>query len=361
MASITDGVSTIRISHLPRIAATAATLIALAWEPAALADDTTSDESRAALGADLDALLRADLQEYPLYLNEDADGKLYRIALERTKQGTYTSEKMPVTDADLKELEAIGHRILITPDGQTPRSVAIAEGESSSLAVASTCPLPANFNMSGLADGRAWGTQFSLTSSRPSGASTQWVVFEFYTKNYRGVGVHSPIRLFFAKELQGWGGFFGDNHVSSAGCGSTALFNSQIEGWYQLTGWGPQPSANWRSKTFNGSNSCGNEMYDGWPYANPHYRITMHANTSKWVGYQIEKKVNGVWQMLTPWKSLQVTSAPWPWDPPNPPVPSVPPLDSNNEGIQVASTDILPPLPPVSWIVFVKNLDCGWF
>lgn len=82
----------------------------------------------------------------------------------------------------------------------------------------------------------------------------------------------------------------------------------------------------------------------------------MHANTSYWVGYQIERKVSGVWQILTPWKSLQVTSVNWLYGPP-----SVPPLDVSNEGIRVASTDIVPPAPPVSWIVFVKNLDCGWF
>ncbi|MBK6278954.1 MAG: hypothetical protein IPF57_12825 [Gammaproteobacteria bacterium] len=344
------------IFHVPRMAVTAAMLIALAGEPAALADDITSDESRAALGAELDAQLRADLQEFPLYLNEDADGSLYRIALERTKDGTYTSERTPVTDDELKELESIGHRILITPDGQSPRSIAIADGDASSMAVSSTCPLPANFNMSGLSNGQAYGSQQSLTSNRPVGTSTQWIVFEFYTKNYRGAGTHSPTTLFFDEALQGWGGFFGDNHGSSAGCGTTALFNSQIEGWYQLLGWGPPANSNWRSQTFNGSNSCGNEMYDGWPYANPYYRITMHANTSYWVGYQIERKVSGVWQILTPWKSLQVTSVNWLYGPP-----SVPPLDVSNEGIRVASTDIVPPAPPVSWIVFVKNLDCGWF
>ncbi len=353
------------IFHVPRMAVTAALLIALAWEPAALADDITSDESRAALGAELDAQLRADLQEFPLYLNEDANGKLYRIALERTKEGTYTSEQVPVTDDELKELESIGHRILITPDGQLPRSIAIAEGDASSMAVSSTCPLPANFNMSGLSNGQAYGSQYSLTSNRPAGTSTQWVVFEFYTKNYRGMPIHSPITLFYDDVLQGWGGFFGNNsgaydpQGNYVGCGSTALFNSQIEGWYQLPGWAPPPgtpgNANWRSKTFNGSNSCGNEMYDGWPYANPYYRITMHANTGKWVGYQIEQKVSGVWQILTPWKSLQVTSAPWPWIA-NPPVPSVPPLDSSNEGIRISTTDGAP-----NWIVFVKNLDCGWF
>lgn len=92
-----------------------------------------------------------------------------------------------------------------------------------------------------------------------------------------------------------------------------------------------------------------------WPEEIRQVRITMHANTGKWVGYQIEQKVSGVWQMLTSWKSLQVTSAPWPWDQ-NPPVPAVPPLDNSKEGIQVASTRGAP-----NWIVFVKNLDCGWF
>ena len=64
------------IFHVPRMAVTAAMLIALAGEPAALADDITSDESRAALGAELDAQLRADIKEFTLYIKEDADGSL---------------------------------------------------------------------------------------------------------------------------------------------------------------------------------------------------------------------------------------------------------------------------------------------
>lgn len=311
----------------------------------------TSEESRKALAEELDLLLKEDLQNHPLYINEDSKGNLYRIELKQDKAGVYDIIEIPVTDEEIKRLEADGQKILITPDSESLSKGAVA-------AMSSSCPVPANFNLSISSNGSVYGTQSFLSTNRPSNTTTQWVVFEFFTKSYRGAGSHIPIVPFFKDALHGWGGFIGDNHGSSFGCGPNATFNSQIEGWYQLPPAPPsgQTTFSWRSKTFNGSNSCGNEMYDGWPGANPYYRLIMHANTGKWVAYQIEKKVGGQWQAHTSWKALQVTSQNWPYNTPNTPNAPPPPLDTSSEGILVG------PTPGVTnAIVFVKNFDCGWF
>ncbi len=331
---------------------------ALARQP-----DTTSDEYRAALGKDLDTLLRSDLEDHPLYLNEDETGQLYRMSVKQEKSGTYTIDEVPVSDKEVKELDAAGFHLIVIPDG----SAASITGGGTMAATASSCPIPANFNISKI-NGTVYGNAPELVQNntgRPASATTQWAVFEFYTKNYRGGGSHLFMSLFSQDELQdpydlqGWGGFIGDNHGGHdvlgnyTGCGSNALFNSQIEGWYQRPGYGPASGANYQSKTFNGSNSCGSEMYDGWPWANPYYRMVMHASTGNWVGYQIDRKVGSTWVPHTSWKTLQVTSQPWDY--------GTPALDNTAEGIAMAATNSPPELDWQNWYIFVKNFSCGWF
>ncbi len=80
---------------------------------------STSEESRKALVEELDVLLKEDLQNYPLYLNEDSKGNLYRIELKQNKAGIYDINEIPVTDEEIKKLEADGQNILITPDSES--------------------------------------------------------------------------------------------------------------------------------------------------------------------------------------------------------------------------------------------------
>ncbi len=314
---------------------------ALARQP-----DTTSDEYRTALAEDLDTLLRSDLEDHPLYLNEDETGQLYRMTVKQEKNGTYTIDEVPVSDKEVKELDAAGFHLIATPDG----SAVSITGGGTMAAMASSCPIPANFNISNL-NGNVYGNGSALVQNntgRPANVTTQWAVFEFFTRSYRGSESHLFMPLFFKDTLQGWGGFIGDNHLSPQKCSPNALFNSQIEGWYQKPNAGPPDGANWQSKTFNGSNSCGSEMYDGYPWANPYYRMVMHASTGKWVGYQIDRKVGSTWVPHTTWKTLQVTSQPWDYGTPS--------LDDTAEGIAIAATTGNP-----NWNIFIKNFNCGWF
>ena len=163
---------------------------ALARQP-----DTTSDEYRAALGKDLDILLRSDLEDHPLYLNEDETGQLYRMSVKQDKNGAYTIAEVPVSDKEVKELDAAGFHLIATPDG----FAASAMGGGTMAATASSCPLPVDFNISKI-NGTVYGNGPALvqnSTGRPANATTQWAVFEFMTKNYRGGESHLFMPLFY--------------------------------------------------------------------------------------------------------------------------------------------------------------------
>lgn len=50
--------------------------------------------------------LRSDLENHPLYLNEDETGQLYRVSVKQDKSGTYTIDEVPVSNKEVKELDA---------------------------------------------------------------------------------------------------------------------------------------------------------------------------------------------------------------------------------------------------------------
>jgi hypothetical protein len=195
------------------------------------------------------------------------------------------------------------------------------------------------------------------TTSRPVGATTQWLVFDFYTVNYRNAGSHMFMPLFWDDVLHGWGAFIGDNHESPAGCGSSSRFNSQIEGWIQTDPTPPWPSADWQSSVFNGPTSCGAEMYDGTiplgypPGSIPKYRFEMQASTGHWVAYRILYRIPGspTWHTLTDWKAIDVDTGSWA-------VP--PPLNwlTGTEGIYMNALT-----GSGSWSINLSEVDCGWF
>ena len=104
-------------------------------------------------------------------------------------------------------------------------------GETSGemIAAASTSWLPTRFSITGSSNGAIpIGFAKVVNTSRPVGATTQWIVFDFWTRRYRGRGSHMPIHLFHDEILHGWGSFIGDNHgsyrwdSSYAGCGASS-------------------------------------------------------------------------------------------------------------------------------------------
>jgi hypothetical protein len=230
-----------------------------------------------------------------------------------------------------------------------------SSSEGSSTASTSSCPLPSNFSIVANEDGEAVGFAKVADTNRPPEATTQWIVFDFFTRGYRLAGSHMPIALFHEDTMHGWGSFIGDNHASPAGCGASSRFNSQIEGWIQY-GTPPQPpSSTWQSYTF--SSSCGNVMYDG-PvmivpgYLHvPRYRMEMHSSTGHWVAYRIwEWKLSLYdWEVLTEWTALDVDTGNWAFPPPI--------FNNAAEGIFIIATDG----NPIPWQIHIYSTQCGWF
>jgi hypothetical protein len=298
-----------------------------------------------------------ELQAAPVYFYQDSAGNLSRIAAYLEPGGTLRVERVPVSAKEIDSLEAAGFSIATLSDAllNAPGGAESSAPGGPESATSGVCPIPANFGITADGSGNVYGNQIAGSTNRPPGVTTQWVDFDFYTRYYHGQPTHNPIIPFFKDTVHGWGAFFGNNSGSPDGCGSTALFNSQIQGWYQLPAGGPPGSANWRSKAYNGPDSCGSEMYDGYYDSNNRYHMTVHASTGNWAAYEIKRYQNGVLVPHTPWKAIQVTREPWPWND-QPPQPPVPPLDSSAQGLAILST------PGGSyWTIFFHNVNCGWF
>lgn len=303
-------------------------------------------------------------QDPPVFLDVDSDGNVYTQKITLTKSGTYDIAKRLVTISELNEINLT--RTIIYREMESSNSLS-SVSEQSPMALGSTsCPLDPSFSIvaSGNYPVQATGGITAPNTSRPVGATTQWLVFDFYTTNYRGRGSHMPLALFHENVLHGWGAFIGDNHASIrwdgsyAGCGSSSRFNSQIEGWIQTVEPDPsEPDDLWQSYTFNGSNSCGNEMYDGKIYVSPsfipRYRFEMQTSTGHWVSYRILQRFTGsaTWQTLTDWKTLDVDTGNWQFMP----------LQwlTGTEGILMGATPSR--AGTGSWSINMFNVDCGWF
>lgn len=291
----------------------------------------------------------------PVYLDVDSKGNIYRLKAVRDDSGNYTFSDELMTQSALNEISA--ERDLVLQNFENIDLPIESGGQASSAASTSTCPLPSNFSIVGDSNGAASGLTKVADTYRPPGVTTQWIVFDFATINYRDNGSHMPITLFHEDILHGWGSFIGDNHLSSVGCGSSALFNSQIEGWILLDpGEDPdEPTDVWQSEVFNGSNSCGNEMYDGWVrvpnWSLPRYRMEMQASTGHWVAYRIMElnATTFTWELLTDWKVLDVDTGIWPVPPPV--------FNSAAQGIWIFATEA----STGPWEINIVNTQCGWF
>jgi hypothetical protein len=304
-----------------------------------------------------------ELQAAPVYFYEDSAGNLSRIAAYLEPGGTLRVERVPVSAKEIDSLEAAGFSIATLPEAllSAPSGAESSPPGGPEGATSGACPIPVNFNIAPNGSGQIVGNQIFGSTNRPPGVTTQWVDFDFFTYNYRGQPTHNPIIPFFKDTVHGWGGLIGNNSGAYdpagtyVGCGSNALFNSQIQGWYQLPDQGPPGGPNWRSKVYNGSDSCGAEMYDGYWDPNSRYHMTVHASTGNWAAYEIKRYQDGVLVPHRPWTAIQVTRAPWPWNT-DPPQPSVPPLDTSAQGLAILS------IPGGSgWAIFFRNVNCGWF
>ena len=307
-----------------------------------------------------------------IFIEVDPERGPVRMALEPTANGQLTVGKEEI---DAETLAVLEREYEVVTNESSPQFVAELLNRGQLSSATGNCPLPASLAIAGNANGEAIGGFDIHFSNRPVGKNTQWIAFDFYTKSYRGSRSHMPIALRHEDLLHGWGGFIGDNRFSPQGCGGNSRFNSQIEGWVQVTPdpleypnfnpddptTYPPPGPHWQSLTY--SSSCGAELRDGWipiaPGAGlPRYRMIMHAASSHWVGYQIQEwDTTSGWSIVTSWTDLD-TDLPDPitgdnWHSPPPP------YNNGAEGIFIGATDSLSQVP--FWSIRLSNIQCGWF
>lgn len=311
-----------------------------------------------------------------LLLERDSLGTPLRLRLSRDKQGSLIAARVPY---DLDALRAISPSINVVTEEASEAEIEnlVERGIIAPSSQSSSCPVVSSFSIIGDAQGRAIGGVDVHQTQKPTGAETQWVTFDFYTRNYRGSRSHMPIVLRHEDLLHGWGAFIGDNQASAMGCGPDSGFNSQIEGWMVYTpdevefpnfdpedsSTFPPPGDRWQSKTYK--SSCGSELVDGWipvvpGVGLPRYRMAVQAASSKWAAYQIQEWIPGQgWEIVTAWTDMD-TSAPelidqqlkdWPFPPPN--------YNLNAQGIFVGATDSVTGVP--NWEIRISNFQCGWF
>lgn len=303
----------------------------------------------------------------PVYLNTDSKGNVFRKSIVRDENGQYEIREESLSESEVDQLIQERNVILRDQEAVDLATNMAMSGPMAQSSSTTTCPLPSSFTLVSNSSGVPQNNEMHLDTSRPADATTQWVVFDYYTVDYRGAGSHLPIVAFFENDLHGWGAFIGDNHEHTKGwyCDSNALFNSQIEGFMTIDD-DSSPGLSNQNYSFHGTDSCGNEMYDGAvviiPTIShvPRYRFEMQASTGHWVAYRIfewKRSLND-WEVLTDWKVIDVDTANWEF-PPEAPATEVPWL-SDSEGIFIGPTKSVPAVTD-AWSINISNVTCGWF
>lgn len=287
----------------------------------------------------------------PVYVDVDAAGNFVTKVVKMTRSGGYEISEKVLSPSLLRKV--IETRHIIFKDKEDPAQLPV----ESELAA---CPLPSTFSITLINNNDPVGNQALYDTSKPADATTQWLSYDFYTEDYRGSTSHVVNALWFKDYLYGWGGLIGDNSVSSRGCGSTALFNSQIEGFTCPDD--PDWEHGCKNAVYNGPESCGNEMFDGPAYTEggqevPRYRMEMQTSEGHWVAYRIfEYKTLMGWVILTDWRSLDVDTEDY-LPPPPPQYPNW--LDYVTQGIYLGATAATDFIGTAH--VNISNVNCGWF
>lgn len=146
------------------------------------------------------------LTEPPVYLEVDAIGNVYRQKINSKDLGGYEFSEELVVEDDLIEISK--DRTVIFKDENTISRSEEISGQGAAASSSYTCPFPSSMSITFNSSGKAMGNKSVLSTSKPAGANTQWVTFDFWTDKYRGKDSHVPVALWFKNDLYGWGGAF---------------------------------------------------------------------------------------------------------------------------------------------------------
>lgn len=119
----------------------------------------------------------------PVYLDTDGKGNVYRRGMFLNKEGQYEIREELMSIYELDQLSKENNIIL--RDGEAAElATELSKSESmAQRATSSTCPLPSSFSLISNSVGESQNVQQVTYTSRPAGATTQWVVFDFYTED----------------------------------------------------------------------------------------------------------------------------------------------------------------------------------
>jgi hypothetical protein len=308
----------------------------------------------------------------PVYVYRDDNGALYRWEVTFSPAIGYTTQMVPYVAAEFAQLSSqVSVGYLPFPGSKAAAAqeqhLALVNPEASDSACTNVPPV-SNFTIYADSSGTVHGNM-DKSAARPSDTYTgQYLDFQFTTTNYYGQPSHTIVVLFSAYNnpgvsLEGWGGLFGNNSQSYGahpgsngnppyddyyGCGTSSLFNTQVEAWY-LKPPGTCCNANFQSRVFPDNDypvpSCGVTLGDS-----NQYRMQMQASTGSWVSYQVLKFISLSWYSITGWKGFQTTAYPWVYTP-------TPTLDTTgNKNLSIAATT-----GGSNWSISVTNLSCGWY
>lgn len=127
----------------------------------------------------------------PIYLDVDSKGNVYRLNLVKSDSDGYKYSYEVMTAFELDEISSQREIILENMEHRSlPGDSLNAIVQQSST---STCPLPSNFAIAGNSNGEPVGNVSVLNTYRPVDATTQWIVFDFWTQTFRDRGAHVPI------------------------------------------------------------------------------------------------------------------------------------------------------------------------
>jgi hypothetical protein len=305
----------------------------------------------------------------PIYVRRDENGNVVSKQIRKRESGGYEVTEKIIPLAVLNRASAIRHIIYLDDEDTSPDDQQSPSGPTNLEAL--TCPIPESWTITIIDDDTVIGGESALDTSKPVDANTQWMSFDFYTEDYRAIGSHMALPLWFTDALYGWGALVGDNSGdytggSYRGCGEDMPYTSQIEGYNCLED--DLGTRACKNAVYNGPDSCGVEYFDGPAYTEegeevPRYRFEMQASEGHTVAYLMgECKFLMGGTDITGWKSLNVDTQDYF------------PCNEGNENCDGESADWSTPSQGIfigatnaalgySGIATINifNVRCGWF
>ncbi len=258
----------------------------------------------------------------PVVLYIDSTSSPFTLNVRSKGSSAYSVTRRAVAASEIAAMQSEGYEVVFQED----------PSQSTAGPKSLVGSIPSSFNII-----RRFGVVYGVlwtSGTRPSGKTTQWLVFNYSSQAYSGE--HVPLALFLdasklagsSPAIVGNGMIIGDVHLRSTadgGCGSTSwpsvpIYNAQVEAYWSTNNW------------IYGGTCLTSGVQDG-----PTYNFTMHANINSWVAF---------------WTPTQAPPAAYT-------LTQNPSFDPNNGGVLFSTTNDNPSRGDFN--LHFTNVSTGWF